>query len=383
MKRVANGQAPKEELERFQAIIDQLTLESKRKGTGPSANRLLIDGRTVQYFADEVSAILAIVYQSNPRQSSADLRPPAGSDPLVVLLVKAALDDTTVRDKVRRIADNKPQFTDATDLKHVLDRLKTKVPRELELQRGQAASVAPINAAPRPNGTVPAGQPSSVTPAPNQAHHVSHPPAQQALRSKGPPPIVNKYDYQAVVFEFAGGSGDRYLFPKFSILDFQQAQQVAIASFLIVRKGSASEYGGDPELDYYQPVTIRLSAVGHRHLEALHRVVAPVEEVQRYMNDIMNNTTRAEYVLLAMRLPRRDKDEPDLNGDKDSATVTQSGTPNGELQIRQVQPMQGVLWTTTARATPPHQKPTKKVMDEDEQYQKFIGTVTPKEVEDV
>ncbi len=100
--------------------------------------------------------------------------------------------------------------------------------------------------------------------------------------------------------EFAGASGDRYLFPKFSILEYvptTSGQQV-IASFLIVRKGSVSDYGGNPELDYYQPVTIRLFAANHRHLESLAKVVAPLEEVRWYMDDIMNNMTRAEYVVL-------------------------------------------------------------------------------------
>ncbi len=59
MKKVAQGDAAKHELERFQAIIDQITAESKRKGAahGPSADRLLVEGKTVRYFADEVRAI--------------------------------------------------------------------------------------------------------------------------------------------------------------------------------------------------------------------------------------------------------------------------------------------------------------------------------------
>lgn len=440
MKRVANGHAPKAELERFQAIIDQITAENKRKGIGqgPSADRLIVDGRTVRYFAEEVRAILDIVLASNPKQTSADLRPPAGSDPLVVHLVKAALDDSKVRDMVRRIAENHPQFNDATDLKMTLDTLKNRVARERMRTQSPSAGPAAHKASPAPS--------SSHPPTPTTASAAAAqppPPAQQALRSKGPPPPPPKPDFAAIVFEFAGGSGDRYLFPKFSVLEYpaptppppappspahllhqpganpltatptslaaatplappqppHNPGQTVIASFLIVRKGSTSEYGGDPDLDYYQPVTIKLHASNNRSLDSLARVVAPADEVKRYMDDVMNNMTRAEYVLLAMRLPRKEKtdeakdekDQQPQGKDKEkekegtsSNGVSANGT--GELQIRHVQPVQGVLWTTKAANTTPSKgavAASKGAGGEDEQYQKFISSVTPKEVEEV
>jgi len=383
MKRVASGQAPKEELERFQAIIDQITVESRRKGVvqGPSADRLLVDGKTVRYFAEEVRAILDIVYTSNPKQTSADLRPPAGSDPLVVSLVKAALDDPKVKDMVRRIAENRPQFSDATDLKLVLDKQRSRIAREQGIPRTQSPAALSTSGLPRPNGT-PSALPVSGVAGPSHPQHLPSQPSQQALRSKGPPPS-SKPDISAVVFEFAGGSGDRYLFPKFSILDYpvgQQGQQV-VASFLLVRKGSTTEYGGDPELDYYQPVTIRLTA-HHRHLESLARVVAPQDEVRRYMDDVMDNMTRAEYVLLAMRLPRKDKEDKEPGTEKE-ANGTAAPAFTGELQIRYTPQMQGVLWTARPTATPPPLKPPKKMVGEDDQYQKFIASVTPRETSDV
>ncbi|TPX15322.1 uncharacterized protein E0L32_004599 [Thyridium curvatum] len=386
MKRVANGNAPKYELDKFQKIIDEITAESKRKGAvqGPSADRLLVDGRTVRYFAEEVRAILDIVFRTNPKQTSADLRPPAGSDPLVVLLVKAALDDAKVREMVRRIADNRPQFSDATDLKTVLDRLKHQVIKEQQGPRTQSPAIAPSPTTKHqvmPNGrpALAANGPTRTPPPPQQ--HVP----QQALRSKGPPPAL-RTDISAVVFEFAGGSGDRYLFPKFSILDFLQTAtgQQVIASFLIVRKGSTSEYGGDPALDYYQPVTIRLSATTHRHLENLARVVAPPDEVRRYMDNIMDNMTRAEYILLAMRLPRKDKDEKESSTEKEV-----NGAANKEAEGLQTvphpEPMQGVLWTAkvSATSTPPLRSVKKQLLSEEEQYQNFITSVQRKEVDEV
>ncbi|KAJ9150472.1 hypothetical protein NKR23_g3807 [Pleurostoma richardsiae] len=388
MKRVAGGNAPKDELERFQAIIDQITLESKRKGAlqGPSADRLLVDGRTVRYFADEVRAILDIVFATNPRQTSADLRPPPGSDPLVVLLVKAALDDTKIRDMVRRIAENRPLFSDATDLKAALDRLKNRVARERELQRLQPPSAVPANGPSKPNGLV-NGQ--LATASTNQAAQPPQPQPQQALRSKGPPPPA-KPDISAIVFEFSGGNGDRYLFPKFSILEYVQSQSgpQVIASFLIVRKGSTSEYGGDPTLDYYQPVTVRLWSPTGKHLENLVRVVAPPDEVRRYMNHVMDTMTRAEYVLLAMRLPKVDKDAKD---DSQPAEKEKEDDTNGtSTETEEYNAWQRrLLWKTDKAVNKvPTRLPSlkdggKHASSEDEQYQSFVASVSRREPEEV
>ncbi|KAK3346597.1 hypothetical protein B0T25DRAFT_281838 [Lasiosphaeria hispida] len=418
MKRVAQGDAQKHELEQFQAIIDRITAESKRKGTpvGPSADRLLVDGRTVRYFADEVRAILDIVLSSNPRQTSADLRPPAGSDPLVVALVKSALDDVKIRDMVRRIAENKPLFSDATDLKGVLDRLRIKLTKEkaalLKAQSPQPAAspvvaqaTAPIMATATaitkvngtPNGNASVSSPVATTPSTSLATTLPQPtPSQQNLRSKGPPPPP-KPDYTAIVLEFAGGTGDRYLFPKFSIVEsvpIPSGQQV-IASFLIVRKGSKSEYPvADPDLDYYQPVTVRFFAPSGKHLENLARVVAPEEEVRRYMDDVMDKMTRAEYILLAMRLPRGEpKDEGGVDEKEKEKEVQMNGAASKPAQVEmegvRKTPQPGVLWTTTSkppkpeiRELPPRSRMYSRVRDEDDQYQTFISSVSRKETKE-
>ncbi|KAI0882386.1 uncharacterized protein GGS22DRAFT_51061 [Annulohypoxylon maeteangense] len=361
MKRVAIGDAAPNELAHFQKIIDQITADYKRKGGqhGPSADRLLVDGRTVKYFADEVRTILDIILASNPQQRSIDLRAPPGSDPLVILLVKKALDDATTRDIVRRIAEGKTKFTDATDLKATLDKLKDLVAKETP--KSQQATVANGTE----NSTIVNGTTSrkASLATPSQPIHASS--SQQALRSKGPPPSA-KPDISAVVLEFSGGTGDRYLFPKYSILEYANPTQI-IASFLIVRKGSRLEYGGDPVLDYYQPVTVRIFAQSSKHLENLTRVVAPQDDVRRYMDDVMDNMTRAEYVLLAMRLPRADKEDQ---------AEENPNTPKADLSSQPQQP--GVLWagvSKTTAVTPP-QKTAVKPLGDDEQYQNFVATVS-------
>ncbi|KAL0934834.1 uncharacterized protein CTRU02_209425 [Colletotrichum truncatum] len=350
MKRVAAGEAKPDELSNFQKIIDQITAEYKRKGgqQGPSADRLLVDGRTVKYFADEVRTILDIVLATNPRQKSNELLPPRGSDPLVVALVRAALDDTKVRAMIRRIADGQPGFTDATDLKSTLDRLHKDLKGGQTPQPQPSTPQTPVNGVPNGQPLKPAAAAPTPSPkpaaAPSPAPQLQHPP-QQALRSKGPPQPPARPEISGVCFDFTGGNGDRYLFPKYSILEYQPGGQQVIASFLIVRKGSQLEYGGDSKLDYYQPVTIRIYAQSGRNLEYLQRVVAPPDEVRRYMDDVMDNMTRAEYVLLAMRLPRGER-EPDKeqNGKEIAGISGQASRPESSVPDVPAPKQQSVMW---------------------------------------
>ena len=232
------------------------------------------------------------------------------------------------------------------------------------------SSMSPSGFAPSPgphSGPAPYGHAPALGPSPGPKHegHYHPHPQPQALRSKGPVPST-KPDISGVVFEFSGGSGDRFLFPKFSILEYLPQGQV-IASFLIVRKGSTSDSPAyDPELDYYQPITIRLYAHQGRQLDALQKIVAPPDEVRRYMDDIMDNMTRAEYVLLAMRLPR-DEGAP-------AAKEPKEADPNRPIHMDNQ-----VLWTTTnptATAVPVH--PAPRLLTEEEKYQSFISTVSQK-----
>ncbi|KAI1749634.1 hypothetical protein F4782DRAFT_542100 [Xylaria castorea] len=368
MKRVAVGEAASHELAHFQRIIDQITQDYKRKGgqQGPSAERLMVDGKTVKYFADEVRTILEIVLASNPKQRSSDLRPPPGSDPLVILLVKETLDRPITKALVQRVAEGKMKFTDATEMKALLERLHSMIKQDAKAH--QPATTSNVHSAVQ---TQPAQtkveDASKKSPTPSSAVSQNAPVSQQALRSKGPPPPP-KPDIAAVVLEFAGGTGDRYLFPKYSILEFSADGTEVVASFLIVRRGSRLEYGGDRALDYYQPVTLRLHSQTPKILENLARVVAPEDEVRRYMEDVMENMTRAEYVLLAMRLPKADKEDP---------TEERPDTPKVSEPSHTTQ-LAGVLWgsrPTSARPASAKAVSTKPA-GEDEQYQSFISSVS-------
>jgi hypothetical protein len=289
------------------------------------------------------------------------------------MLAERAATDSELKALMRIVANGEATPEELKKFQGHIDELT-------RIQRARAAAQAQTQTQPSApsipqlsNGTpakpaqspAPIARPAPTPTPPPQPHYQNQP---QALRSKGPVPSA-KPDISGVVFEFTGGSGDRFLFPKFSILEYLPGGQV-IASFLIVRKGSSSDAPGyDAKLDYYQPITIRLYAHQGRQLDALQKVVAPPDEVRRYMDDVMDNTTRAEYVLLAMRLPKETKE---------------NGTPVSEKEVEEVQPPpvdNQVLWTTTAPTVIAPKaisvaKTSEKLLSEEEKYQNFIAIVS-------
>lgn len=211
------------------------------------------------------------------------------------------------------------------------------------------------------------------------------------------------------------GSGDRYLFPEYSILEYQAGGTILIASFLLVRKIDANtkfplespsdvppksksksskskkkdkekekeklEAGGPstpaPEKEtpkdqdnkesgtagkdaqpadgkptegdgakdenakkndsnlkeYYQPLTMRFYSSKPATLEPLSRIVKPLAEVQKYMEEVMDRAERAPTGFLAFHLPREGNttaEEPTTSVAPEDAklkTAQTTGTP--------------------------------------------------------
>jgi hypothetical protein len=318
--------------------------------------------------------------QQPPVMSAPPAAPaPAGksTDPVIQMLAERAATDPDLKALMRIVANGEATPEELKKFQTHIDELtRIQKARQAAGQVSQpptqppqtpTAVPAPVNghatARTAPNPTPSPAPPSRTTPAPtpptSRAEH-QYQPQPQALRSKGPLPPT-KPDISGVVFEFTGGSGDRFLFPRFSILEYLPGGQV-IASFLIVRKGSSSDSPSyDPELDYYQPITIRLYAHQGRQLDALQKIVAPQDEVRRYMDEIMDKTTRAEYVLLAMRLPR----------DTEQASAVDRNEEAGKADQMDTNP----LWPTTNPTLIPRVKPAKKLPTEEESHQAFIKSV--------
>lgn len=342
--------------------------------------------------------------QNNSAPSPGSAQAPATrtADPVIQMLAERAATDAELKALMRIVANGEASPEELKKFQNHIDDLTSllksrqaaiqstnqspqprpsdqlpKPPNNSALVNGPAlanglAKVEPIPALIDGPAPVPAPKQNlSTAPSPAVQHMTPQP---QALRSKGPVP-TQKSDISGIVFEFPGGSGDRFLFPKFSILEYLPGGQV-IASFLIVRKGSSSDSPSyDRELDYYQPITIRLYTHQGRHLEQLQKVVAPPDEVRRYMDDVMDNMTRAEYLLLAMRLPKEKVQHPEREGQ--SMQIDTPEVQNTETPVPAAVP---VLWPSVNAPSVPavvqRLPPSKRLLTEEEKYQSFITSVS-------
>ncbi|KAK5157217.1 hypothetical protein LTR04_005462 [Oleoguttula sp. CCFEE 6159] len=192
---------------------------------------------------------------------------------------------------------------------------------------GPAASGAQTNGNVRTNGPPPSGPGntpqahSTISTLSNGSRPIPTPPPSQSNQQF--PQRSPQSDVRPIAIEFTspGSNGDRFLFPRYSIIEYLDGGREVIASFLVVRKGSTAASGGyDPQLDYYEPITVRFSADDPRFLQPLTKAVLPQQVVREYMEDVMSKCTRAEYVHLAMRLPRDPRDELTMDMDGDGVT---------------------------------------------------------------
>ncbi|KAI9712156.1 MAG: hypothetical protein M1812_006994 [Candelaria pacifica] len=281
--------------------------------------------------------------------------PKPSPDPVIQMLATKAATDHELKALMRVVASGKASHPQLKVFQGHIDELTAILQSENNVQKATPsllsttssavnAGVGPSQNAARPSPHLaPSLGPQSphiATPSHSTRKNPAAPPANvkaevplqpysappPALKSKGPPPSARP-DISAAAFEFSSGSGDRFLFPKYSILEYLPGATQVIVSFLVVRKGSASESGAyDPELDYYQPVTMRVTAQNAKVLEPLARVVVAPVEARKYMDDIMDNMTRAEYVHLAMRLPR---DPDDVEEDEEEEETETHDQENG------------------------------------------------------
>ncbi|KAL8669467.1 MAG: hypothetical protein Q9168_005940 [Polycauliona sp. 1 TL-2023] len=253
------------------------------------------------------------------------------TDPVIQMLATRAASDHNLKALMKVVASGHASQEQLRDFQNHIDELNNLIksqkrsnpsssdqdprpqPPPPPIQQPHAYS-APSRPSLLPQTPVPAPS-SPYTPLPPISAQIkAEPPSQSPYFSHlapPPKPVSPKPDVVSIVFDFSP-NGDRFTFPRFSILEFLPGRTQVIASFLIIRKGNAAASGPgeyNKNLTYYQPITIRLSAANPKVLEPLTRVVAPPDEVRKYMNGIFDKMSPAKTAYLVTRLPREKGDE--------------------------------------------------------------------------
>ena len=257
-------------------------------------------------------------------------------DPVIQMLATRAASDHSLKALMKVVASGRATQTELREFQNHIDELNTEISagRGPPSSRDQGALDQSASGELSTSTTTypKAGQASYNTVA-NYSSPFQRPSlpiqletpiySQYAPPSKSKTTTQYKSDISAIVFDF-GGKGDRFSFPRFSILEYLPGGTQVIVSFLIIRKGGEASSGSYKDhMSYYQTVTLRLSSPQPRTLEPLSRVVAPVDEVRQYMNDVFDKMKPAETVYLATRLPRAKESEA---MDLDKANITSEKT---------------------------------------------------------
>ena len=296
----------------------------------------------------------------NVNQDSATSQPANGNpkpDLVIQMLATRAASNAELKALMKIVASGRASPVQLREFQDHIDELNSIIKsrqNSSDMSRSQSNSGIPpqdepkgspdsMNQAPKPS--MPWSKPESlpahpipyqtptpikVEPMPRTSPAITHP-----IMSK--PPNHKRSDIDGVVFDF-GGSGDRFSFPRFSILEYLYGGTQVIASFLVIRRGntaSSGKYKGN--MSYYQPVTVRLTSPHPKLLEPLSRIVASPDEVRSYMNSFFDKLSPAEEVYLATRLPRsteaQDLPVPDAIQSDAKSTYQVYSPPNSIMPL--------------------------------------------------
>lgn len=279
------------------------------------------------------------------RTSTSNIGSPAEapqSDPVIQILATRAASDHALKNLMKVVASGQASPEQLKEFQDHIDEINTslKSRRNSHSQKGGAEPPK----APTPDDPLPSVEvhssppaPSPARPVPLPAHNINqatqpppvpikaeplpqiypHAPPPLPLQPQHPPkpkPLFTKPDIHSIVFDFSS-TGDRFLLPRFSIAEYLPGNTQVVISFLIVRRGSlaASASNYNKNKTYYQPITVRLSCPNPRILEPVAKVLAPQDEVRRYMDGVFDKLLPAENVFLATRLPRSKDGEEGKN----------------------------------------------------------------------
>ena len=276
---------------------------------------------------------------SNSSQESR-LREGASTDPVIQMLAQRAGQDSQLKSLMTIVAAGDASSEQLKEFQTHIDELNSLLkspsrPPENGRQNNGLPTPPPQNPNTQPQlppkppvkSVTPSPPPTAASPVKIETFPTPNPYAPPVPRPYAPPstpapPYAHTKPTTTLVFDFLGGNGDRFLFPRNAILDYLPSNLEVLASFLILRPGSSTPLSKQGKSyykaskQYYEPVTVRLTASHPKLLEPLAKAVNPPEEVRRYMDGVFDKHSPAQRVFLPLRLPREKEGEEGQDGGK-------------------------------------------------------------------
>ena len=276
--------------------------------------------------------------QSSSQPSAQTPDSVSSTNPVIQMLAQRASTDAHLKSLMKIVANGEASDGELKIFQRHIDELNSII-KGTHAPPGQSSMASPSHSSISAAHPIQAWSAPATTPLKQEP--LSQYYSQQPQYAKPKAPSAPKPDISAIVFDFTGSNGDRYLIPKKSILEYLSGSPQVLVSFLVARKGSEADQGKyRSNSQYYQPVTIKLSCQNHKVLEPLAKVVEPQDSVRKYMEDVMAKGSRAEDIYVATRLaqnaPEHQQNATDTNGLEMHSTHDLAGynPPNSILPLR-------------------------------------------------
>jgi len=316
-----------------------------------------------------------------PVRNSQPPTPPAASksntDPVIQMLAARAATDARLKDLMKVVATSTANAEQLKEFQGHIDEFNAIIKKQeadrVAWERNKPKSAKDTQPAASPAqldgaaDTKSSGASVAIHPSGYSLPHQSVRPPPPGPRPTAPPLMAPYLAYphppprpealvKHIVLEFTGAasstqsaSQDRWLFPEHAVLELIYGKNEMVCSYLIERKGleilaaqgkPTDEEGGPQqnkwksEVEYYEPVTMRIVASQHKVIETIARSAKSLPAVQGYMKEVMEKKTRAPHEFLVHRLPR-EKAGPHVEvGTEfvDSAVELNSGDEDDELK---------------------------------------------------
>ena len=264
-----------------------------------------------------------------PPSSARPPTPPGGAkttDPVIQMLASRAATDNHLKELMKVVATSRASPEQLREFQAHIDEFNTIVKRQKAEE--EAKKLAASTSTPPPPATTHAtpyrNSPLNPGPGPGPSPHYT-PYATQPRPEPMIKHVVIELTSQAATGQPA--NPDRWLFPEYSVLDTQYGGTEMTCSFFVERRGSdilpnmkdlsseemhlmSARWKADK--DYYQPVTMVVNAASSRIIATIAGSAKSLPDVQKHMQEVMENKSRAPQEYLVCRLP---KEKPDTTAD--------------------------------------------------------------------
>lgn len=242
--------------------------------------------------------------------------PKPAADPVIQMLAARAATDSRLKELMKVVATSQAMPDQLKEFQAHIDEFNKIIKQqEAKKESGEKDKQTSTLAAAHPASYSVPQRPGYPGPPLSMGGPMNMPPPSHAAYTPRPEPFIR---HIVVEFHSEGASTDRWLFPEYAVLDIKSGGMEMVASFFIERKGeeifkrlSLDEEGEgafraklNPEVEYYQPVTMFIKATQHRTIETIARAAKPLVECQKHMKEVMEKKSRVPQEYLVLRLPR-------------------------------------------------------------------------------